>query len=97
MRKYTLNEEFFDELNEKSVYWLGFLYADGCVRKRKSSELRLKLKKEDKSHIEKFNNDFLMVMDQFIKLRNCQIHILYQFVQIINLLMTSTIFLNLGG
>lgn len=57
MRKYTLNEEFFDELNEKSAYWLGFLYADGYVRKRKSSELRLKLKEDDKSHIEKFNND----------------------------------------
>lgn len=32
MRKYKLNEHFFDELNEKSAYWLGFLYADGYVR-----------------------------------------------------------------
>jgi len=56
-RKYSLNEEFFDELNEKSCYWLGFLYADGFVRKRKSSELRLKLKDSDKSHIERFIED----------------------------------------
>ena len=32
MRKYNLNENFFDKLTEKSSYWLGFLYADGYVR-----------------------------------------------------------------
>lgn len=57
MRKYQLNEKFFEELNEKSSYWLGFLYADGCVRMRRSGELRLKLKDTDKSHIEKFLSD----------------------------------------
>jgi DNA-binding transcriptional regulator WhiA len=56
MRKYRLNENFFDELNEKSSYWLGFLYADGYVRMKdgKSGELKIKLKDTDKSHIEKF-------------------------------------------
>lgn len=56
MRKYKLNENFFDELNEKSAYWLGFLYADGCLRMKngRSGELKLKLKDTDKSHIEKF-------------------------------------------
>jgi len=46
MRKYKFNEEFFDVLNEKSAYWLGFLYADGYVRMKdgKSGELKLKLK-----------------------------------------------------
>jgi hypothetical protein len=45
MRKYNVNENFFDELNEKSVYWLGFLYADGYVRLKdgKSGEVKLKL------------------------------------------------------
>jgi hypothetical protein len=59
MRKYNLNENFFDVLNEKSAYWLGFLYADGYVRMKdgKSGELKLKLKETDKSHIEKFLND----------------------------------------
>jgi hypothetical protein len=59
MRKYNLNEKFFDELNEKSAYWLGFLYADGCVRMKqgKSGELKLKLKHIDSNHIEKFLND----------------------------------------
>jgi len=59
MRKYNLNENFFDTLNEKSAYWLGFLYADGYVRMKdgKSGELKLKLKDTDKGHIEKFLND----------------------------------------
>lgn len=59
MRKYTLNEYFFHELNEKSSYWLGFLYADGFVRMKdgKSGELKIKLKDTDKNHIEKFLSD----------------------------------------
>jgi len=58
MRKYNFNEHFFDVLNEKSTYWLGFLYADGYVRLKdgKSGELKLKLKDTDKNHIEKFLN-----------------------------------------
>ena len=56
MRKYKVNEYFFDTLNEKSSYWLGFLYADGYVRLKdgKSGELKLKLKNTDKNHIQKF-------------------------------------------
>jgi hypothetical protein len=59
MRKYNLNENFFDVLNEKSAYWLGFLYADGYVRMKdgKSGELKLKLKDTDRCHIEKFLTD----------------------------------------
>lgn len=59
VRKYNLNEYFFHELNEKSAYWLGFLYADGYVRMKdgKSGELKLKLKDTDKSHIENFLKD----------------------------------------
>jgi DNA-binding transcriptional regulator WhiA len=59
MRKYNFNEYFFHELNEKSAYWLGFLYADGYVRMKdgKSGELKLKLKNTDKNHIEKFLKD----------------------------------------
>jgi len=59
MRQYNFNEDFFDELNEKSAYWLGFLYADGYVRMKdgKSGELKLKLKDTDKPHIEKFLSD----------------------------------------
>jgi LAGLIDADG DNA endonuclease family protein len=31
-KKYYCNENFFDGLNEKSLYWLGYLATDGCVR-----------------------------------------------------------------
>ncbi len=58
-KKFTVNETFFDciDTDEKS-YWLGFLYADGFVRihKNRSGQLRLKLKSDDKLHIEKFCN-----------------------------------------
>ena len=59
MRKYKVNENYFDVLNENSSYWLGFLYADGYVRMKdgKSGELKLKLKDTDKEHICKFLND----------------------------------------
>ena len=30
-KKYTCNSNFFSELNERSAYWLGVLYADGNI------------------------------------------------------------------
>lgn len=55
IRRLNLNEEVFDEINEESAYWLGFLISDGCVRERKNSyEIALKLQKGDKEHLEKF-------------------------------------------
>lgn len=33
-RKYIVNQHVFDKIdNELAAYWLGFIYADGCVRK----------------------------------------------------------------
>ena len=59
MRKYNFNEHFFDNLNEKSADWLGFLYADGYTRMKngKSGEVKLKLKDTDRNHIELFLKD----------------------------------------
>jgi len=37
--KYYFDEKCFDELNEQSLYWLGFLYADGCIMERKNNYL----------------------------------------------------------
>ena len=55
-KKYNLNENYFSIINtEENAYWLGFLYADGYVRQRKRSpEMRLKLKLSDKCHLELF-------------------------------------------
>lgn len=54
-RNSTINENYFEKIDtEEKAYWLGFLYADGYIRKRKSSELKLKLSTKDKNHIEAF-------------------------------------------
>lgn len=54
---YEFNENFFENIDdENKAYWLGFIYADGYVRERKSSsELRIKLSIKDLEHLEKFN------------------------------------------
>lgn len=38
-RKYTINEHFFDDINnEEKAYWLGFIFADGYITKRKNGQ-----------------------------------------------------------
>jgi hypothetical protein len=52
---YPCNENFFDELNEKSLYWLGFLATDGNVYKHNYSyTISIKLASKDKDHLVKF-------------------------------------------
>lgn len=51
-KKY-FNNKFFDEWNEKSAYWLGFIFADGHLSEKNSLEVCIK----DKEHIEKFKTD----------------------------------------
>ena len=54
---YPCNENFFDELNEKSLYWLGFLATDGWVVKHNYTyEISLKLANKYLDHIELFKN-----------------------------------------
>jgi intein-encoded DNA endonuclease-like protein len=58
-RRYNLNHDYFEEIDtEEKAYWLGFLFADGCVRKTKSgSQLTLKLSVKDVNHLKKFKTD----------------------------------------
>ena len=63
MSKYNYNKDYFESINSsEKAYWLGFLYADGCItrfyknEKLKSMSLELTLCKEDKEHLIKFNN-----------------------------------------
>ena len=55
-RKYQVNEGYFDVIdNEEKAYWLGFLYADGYIRERKSgNSLEVKLSVKDKNHLQLF-------------------------------------------
>jgi hypothetical protein len=44
---------YFETIDsEDKAYWLGFLYADGCVRR--GSETNIKLHKKDINHLKKF-------------------------------------------
>ena len=61
-RKYKLNENFFDNINsEIKAYWLGFIWADGCIFKtnpRSSGPNRLNLtqKISELNHLELFKH-----------------------------------------
>lgn len=51
-RKYVVNEHIFDVIDtEEKAYWLGFLYADGCLIK---THVTLTLAEKDRDHIERF-------------------------------------------
>lgn len=60
-RKYRYDEEYFKNIDtEEKAYWLGFIYADGCVRhnqgnnKNKGLGLEIILNEEDREHLVKF-------------------------------------------
>ena len=64
MSKYTYNKNYFKQITtETQAYWLGFLYADGCIsrfyrnEKLKSMSLELTLQSNDIKHLENFRND----------------------------------------
>ena len=49
---YPRNEYYFSKIDtEEKAYWLGFLYADGCVH---SNNNEISINITDKEHIEKF-------------------------------------------
>jgi hypothetical protein len=53
-RRYSLNHEKFDTIDsEDKAYWLGFLFADGCVHEN-SNDISLSLSIVDIGHLEKF-------------------------------------------
>lgn len=56
-RKFFYDESFFETIdNGLKAYWLGFIFADGCVRDIKSGyTLKIKLSQKDESHLVNFN------------------------------------------
>ena len=61
MSKYYYNKDYFCKIDtEEKAYWLGFLYADGCINrfytneKLRSMTLELTLCKSDREHLVKF-------------------------------------------
>jgi hypothetical protein len=50
----SLKEDVFDNLNPESLYWIGFLYADGHIRKDKEYSIEIEIELKDKTHLEKY-------------------------------------------
>lgn len=64
MGKYTYDKNYFKKITtETQAYWLGFLYADGCISRfyknenLKSMSLELTLQSKDVKHLENFRDD----------------------------------------
>jgi hypothetical protein len=59
--KYELkNDKFFELIDtESKAYWLGFMFADGCIIRRPYgvSGIQVGLNIKDKNHLEKFKKD----------------------------------------
>lgn len=55
-RRFSVDKEYFNHIdNEEKAYWLGFLFADGYIRERKSgNSLELKLSQKDEKHLSLF-------------------------------------------
>lgn len=54
-RRRPWNENFFNKIDiEEKAYWLGFLYADGCVHDKPNGQKLITLVVKDKEVIEKF-------------------------------------------
>lgn len=56
LRRYNLNEHYFDEITtDEQAYWLGFIAADGCVFvKPPHYMLRIELQAKDGQHLKRF-------------------------------------------
>lgn len=56
---YKLNEKYFDKIDtEEKAYWLGFIYADGCINiSGNSPRLSIELERLDFNHLKKFRNN----------------------------------------
>lgn len=59
-QKYKINQDYFKYIDTpEKAYWLGFIYADGCIIKNKESytnSLSIGLAKKDAPHLQKFLN-----------------------------------------
>lgn len=82
-KKHTLNEKYFSNIDtESKAYWLGFIYADGCITENKIEDrlkaltLEITLKDEDRGHLAKFLESIesnTSVKDKIIKLNGKEI------------------------
>ena len=41
IRKYSLKTDFFKEMTPQSLYWAGFIAADGCIENKYTTSINL--------------------------------------------------------
>jgi hypothetical protein len=81
MKKKTYNENYFEVIDtEDKAYFLGLIFADGCVTnnpKQHRYQLVIKLHKKDVHILENFINSIEGDMDVWCskKLETCQVHL----------------------
>ena len=52
MSKYVYNKDYFEKINtSEKAYWLGFLYADGCITRFYKGEVLKSMSLESKRKI----------------------------------------------
>lgn len=57
-RTYSLDENFFENLTATSIYWLGFIMADGNIREEYHAHaLKIHLSIKDENHLHNFYKD----------------------------------------
>ena len=67
-RNGRINLDFFHEINtEEKAYWLGFIYADGCIFSNETGVRRFSicLSVRDREHLQKLGNIFNQQIEQF--------------------------------
>lgn len=63
----TINEDVFNEIDsEEKAYWLGFMYADGCIYS-KEYRIELSLQGSDINHLHKFAKFLENKKEDFVK------------------------------
>lgn len=80
MSKYNYNKDYFQKIDTPDkAYWLGFLFADGCIVRfykneiLKSMSLEVTLSSRDREHLVKLNNVLqsnVPIRDKLVKLDN---------------------------
>lgn len=73
-QKYEINEDFFESIDtEEKAYFLGMLYADGCVSSTRTS-VSLALKESDKEIVERLNRLIYPIKDVYYMKRHGREH-----------------------
>lgn len=88
IRKYEINENFFENIDtEEKAYWLGFIYADGCVTKD-HKYLIIELSGVDINHLKLFqssiqsNHQIKIKKNNIVRLSICNKKLVFDLIKL---------------